>query len=49
MSAQKFSEGLIKRGQEYFEKNCGVKAGKEEMGMWLDSLAGFTYFFLQRS
>ena len=45
MAAQKFSEALIKRGQEYFEKNCGIKASKEEMGLWLDSLADFISFF----
>lgn len=33
------------RGQEYFEKNCGIKASKEEMDLWLDSLADFYGFF----
>ena len=49
MAAQMFSEGLIKRGQQYFEKNCGVKASKEEMDLWLDSLADFYGFFERRA
>ncbi len=48
MAAQKFSEELIKRGQKYFEKNCGIKVSKEEMDLWLDSLADFCGFFERR-
>lgn len=48
MSSPKFSEELITRGQEYFKKNCGIKASKEEMELWLDSLTGFYEFFEKR-
>ncbi len=36
---------MIERGQKYFEKKCGIKASKEEMELWLDSLADFYAFF----
>lgn len=49
MSSLKFSEELIARGQEYFEKRCGIKANKGEMEMWLDSLADFYAFFEGRA
>lgn len=45
MSSQKFSEELIVKGQKYFEEKYGIKASKEEMDLWLDSLADFFSFF----
>lgn len=49
MPAQKFSEELIRIGQEYFEKNHGIKASREEMDSWLDSLAELYAFFADLS
>jgi hypothetical protein len=46
-SSPKFSETLIARGQEYFEKKYGIKASKGETELWLDSLADFYTFFEQ--
>lgn len=33
------------KGQKYFEEKYGIKASKEEMDLWLDSLADFFSFF----
>lgn len=49
MPSQKFSDELIEKGQKYFEKKCGIKASKGEMGLWLDSLADFYAFFERRA
>ena len=36
-----FSEELLKRGQQYFEKLCKCKVSLEETDLWLDSWVDF--------
>jgi hypothetical protein len=42
-----FSDGLTKRGQEYFNILCGREVSLDETESWLDSLADLFLIFAE--
>ncbi|MFZ2193536.1 MAG: hypothetical protein WAV31_04810 [Candidatus Moraniibacteriota bacterium] len=42
-----FSDELMKRGQEYFNKFCGRNVSLEETELWLDRLASLYLVFAE--